>query len=82
METKKCPLCGGGMVRGKSHQEGYARYFWRAPWKKGVLESLKGAVKAYPWLCLNCGAVIPYVNEEELQKIREEYEKARIGGVL
>ncbi|USG99925.1 hypothetical protein K1720_00075 [Thermococcus argininiproducens] len=82
METKKCPLCGGDMIKGKSPTEGYALYFWKAPWKKGFRGAIKGTVKAYPWLCLNCGAIIPYVGEDELQKVREEYEEARISGMI
>ncbi|MFA4668647.1 hypothetical protein QDY65_09055 [Pyrococcus kukulkanii] len=33
METRKCPLCGGIMVKSKSKTGGYARYFWQPPWK-------------------------------------------------
>ncbi|EHR78350.1 hypothetical protein OCC_11969 [Thermococcus litoralis DSM 5473] len=82
METKTCPFCGGTMVKGKSPQEGYALYFWKAPWKKGFKGAISGTVKAYPWLCLNCGAIIPYVEEAELQKVKEEYEEAKLEGRL
>ncbi len=30
-----CPLCGGIMLKGGTKQEGYARYFWKEPWRKG-----------------------------------------------
>jgi len=80
METKKCPFCGGTIVKGKSPQEGYALYFWKAPWKKGFKGAISGTIKAYPWLCLNCGAIIPYVEEVELQKVREEYNEIKLEG--
>ncbi|WCN31165.1 hypothetical protein POG21_04390 [Thermococcus kodakarensis] len=82
METKRCPMCGGTMVKGKNYQAGYARYFWEAPWKHGLRDAIKGPTHAYPWLCLDCGAVIPYVDEKELQKIREEYERVKLEGRL
>jgi len=69
------------MVKGKSKQEGYALYFWRPPWKKGLKATLSGSIKAFPWLCIDCGAVIPYVDEEVLQKIRGEYEQAKMEGI-
>ncbi|WP_456454017.1 hypothetical protein [Thermococcus sp.] len=68
------------MVKGKSLQEGHAVYFWKAPWKKGLKAAFTGMVRAYPWLCLGCGAVIPYVDEAGLQRIREEYEQAKLEG--
>ncbi|WP_460041348.1 hypothetical protein [Thermococcus atlanticus] len=68
------------MVKGKSLQEGHAVYFWKAPWKKGLKAAFTGTVRAYPWLCLGCGAVIPYVDEAGLQRIREEYEQAKLEG--
>lgn len=82
METRKCPLCGGTMVRGKNYQSGYARYFWEAPWKRGIKAALKGPTPAYPWLCLDCGVVLAYVEEAELHRIREEYERAKMEGTL
>lgn len=41
METKRCPMCGGTMVKGKNYQAGYARYFWEAPWKHGLRDAIK-----------------------------------------
>ncbi len=68
------------MIKGKSPQEGYALYFWKAPWKKGFKGAISGTIKAHPWLCLNCGAIIPYVEEVELQKVREEYNEIKLEG--
>ncbi|WP_461864929.1 hypothetical protein [Thermococcus sp.] len=82
METKKCPFCGGDMIKAKSPQAGYAVYFWKAPWKKGLKGALSGTIRAYPWLCLDCGAIIPYVDEAELQRVREEYEQAKMEGTV
>ena len=82
METRKCLFCGGTIIKGKNPQKGYAVYFWRAPWKKGLKAAFTGTVKAYPWLCIDCGAIIPYVDEAELQKIREEYEQAKLEGLI
>ncbi|WP_237705106.1 hypothetical protein [Thermococcus zilligii] len=70
------------MVKGKNYQSGYTRYFWEPPWKHGIKAALKGPTHAYPWLCLNCGVVLLYVGEAELQRIREEYERARTGEQL
>lgn len=82
METRKCPFCGGTMIKAKSNQEGYATYFWRAPWKKGLKAAFSGVIRAYPWLCIDCGAIIPYVDETTLQKVREEYEQAKLEGLI
>ncbi len=65
------------MLKGGTKQEGYARYFWKEPWRKGLLK-LGGGVSPYPWLCLSCGAVIPYVEDKDLERIKREYEKEKI----
>ncbi len=70
------------MIKAKSNLEGHAQYFWKAPWKKGLKAAFTGTIKAYPWLCIDCGAIIPYVGEAELQKIREEYEQAKLEGLI
>jgi len=76
---KRCPLCGGDMVKSRTRNAGYARYFWKAPWEKGLAKLGRG-VEAYPWLCMKCGAIIPYVDEDLLERLRVEFEKARAGG--
>jgi hypothetical protein len=76
---RKCPLCGGEMVKSGTNQAGYSRYFWRAPWEKGLAKLGKG-IDAYPWLCIKCGAVIPYLEESVLEKLRTEYERLRASG--
>ncbi|MBE8539799.1 hypothetical protein [Geoglobus acetivorans] len=75
MDTKMCPFCGGEMLKGKTNLYGHARYFWVKPWAGFFSMS----VNAHPWLCIRCGAVLPYVEEQELEKIRREYERQRIG---
>lgn len=77
MDIKTCPFCNGEMVKGKSKADGYARYFWKKPWSGIFSRSLR----AYPWLCLNCGAVIPYIENQELKKIKIEFERQKIGGL-
>ncbi len=76
---RRCPLCGGEMVKSRTNQAGYSRYFWRAPWERGLAKLGKG-IDVYPWLCVKCGAVIPYVDESLLEKLRVEYEKAKASG--
>ena len=53
------------MVKGKGKQKGYTLYFWKKPWS-----GIGGVALAYPWLCLECGALISYVESRELMKIR------------
>ncbi|WP_010884461.1 hypothetical protein [Pyrococcus horikoshii] len=55
VETRKCPLCGGTMVKSKSK---YARFFWQPPWKSKTVGFLKPTIEVTPWLCLNCGVVL------------------------
>ncbi len=75
METKTCPFCNGEMVKGKGDRAGYARYFWKRPWG-GFLSKTE---LAYPWLCLNCGALIPYIDKDKLERIKIEFERQRMG---
>ncbi|ADC66040.1 conserved hypothetical protein [Ferroglobus placidus DSM 10642] len=74
MEIKTCPLCGGEMIKGKSKNSGHAKYFWKKPWS-GILG---GVVLAYPRLCINCGALIPYVDSKNLEKLKIEFEHKRM----
>ncbi|MFA4803561.1 hypothetical protein P8X34_02185 [Pyrococcus kukulkanii] len=80
METRKCPLCGGIMVKSKSKTGGYARYFWQPPWKSKTTGLLRPVLEATPWLCLDCGAVIAYIEDEKLQILREEFEEEKLKG--
>ena len=80
VETKKCPLCGGTMVPSKVKQYGYSTYFWIPPWKSKVTGILKKAVYGRTWLCLDCGALIPYVDESTVARLREEFETLKVEG--
>jgi hypothetical protein len=33
---RKCPLCGGDLLRSRSNTSGYTTYFWKKPWKTGL----------------------------------------------
>lgn len=80
VETKRCPLCGGTMVPSKVESHGYSTYFWVPPWKSKTTGLLKSAVYGRGWLCLDCGALIPYVDAETVAKLREEYEQLKLEG--
>lgn len=82
METRKCPFCGGTMVPSKTDLLGHARYFWVPPWKSRLTGLLKPGVKGRPWLCINCGAVVAYVDEKKLSILREEYEQKKLEGSI
>jgi len=77
IRTRKCPLCGGTMVMSKTGRAGYARFFWAPPWKSRLTGTLKPVVEATPWLCLDCGAVIAFVDEDKLLTLRKEFEENR-----
>jgi hypothetical protein len=71
---RKCPLCSAGdLVRSRTSTSGYTSYFWKKPWKRGVLGW--GAERIYPWACMGCGVVLFYL--ERLPAIAEEYRTAR-----
>ncbi|NJE61274.1 hypothetical protein [Thermococcus sp. 21S7] len=82
IETRKCPLCGGTMVKSKTKRGGYARFFWAPPWKSRTTGMLKPIIEATPWLCLDCGAVMAFVDDETRETLREEYEKERATGIV
>ena len=70
---RKCPHCGGDLLRSRSHQSGYTSYFWKKPWKSGLFDF--GVERMYPWACMSCGVVLFYL--ERLPSIAEEYKTAR-----
>lgn len=80
VETKKCPLCGGTMVPSKVERYGYSTYFWVPPWKSKVTGILNKAVYGRVWLCLDCGALIPYVDGDTVTRLREEFETLKAEG--
>ena len=77
VETRKCPLCGGTMVRSKTKRAGYARFFWKPPWKSKTTGMLRPSIEATPWLCLDCGVVLAFVDEETLSTLRQEFEEKK-----
>jgi len=77
IETRKCPICGGTMIRSKKKIAGHARFFWYPPWKSKTTGILKPVIDAVPWLCLDCGVVLAFVDEEKLQILRAEFEEKK-----
>ncbi|WP_456368175.1 hypothetical protein [Thermococcus sp.] len=65
------------MVKSKSERAGYARFFWQPPWKSRTTGLLKPSIDATPWLCLDCGVVLAFVDEDKLQTLRAEFEEKR-----
>ncbi|WP_297438744.1 hypothetical protein [Thermococcus sp.] len=80
VETRKCPFCGGRMVPSKVETYGHSTYFWVPPWKSKTTGIFTKAVYGRVWLCLDCGALIPYVNRTKLSILREEFEVLRTEG--
>ena len=78
VETRECPLCGGTMVKSKTKRGGYARFFWQPPWKSKTTGLIKPFIEATPWLCLDCGVVLAFVDEGTLATLREEFEEKRL----
>ena len=66
---RKCPLCGGEMLRSRSNTSGYTSYFWKKPWKTGIFSW--GVEKVFPWACMGCGVVLFYL--DRLPAVAEEY---------
>jgi hypothetical protein len=70
---RKCPLCGGEMLRSRSNTSGYTSYFWKKPWKTGLFSW--GVEKVFPWACMGCGVVLFYL--DRLPSVAEEYRSSR-----
>ena len=77
IETRKCPLCGGTMVKSAIKNYGHARFFWKPPWKSKTTGILRPFIEAIPWLCLDCGVVLAFVDEGKLQTLRAEFEEKK-----
>ena len=73
---RKCPLCGGDLVRSQTHASGYTTYFWKKPWKRGGLFGW-GLEKVFPWACMGCGVVLLYL--DRLPVVAEEFRSLRHG---
>jgi hypothetical protein len=69
---RRCPFCGGDMLRSRSHNYGYTHYFWQKPWKRSFFGF--GAERVYPWACMGCGVVLLYL--DRLPAIAQEYRTA------
>ncbi|HEY7369523.1 MAG TPA: hypothetical protein VIA29_06515, partial [Thermoanaerobaculia bacterium] len=69
---RKCPFCGGDMLRSRSHNYGYTHYFWQKPWRRSFFGF--GAERVYPWACMGCGVVLLYL--ARLPAIAAEYRTA------
>ncbi len=77
VKTRKCPLCGGTMVRSKTKRGAYSRFFWQPPWKSKTTGVLRPFIEATPYLCLDCGVVLAFVDEGTLSSLRGEFEEKR-----
>jgi hypothetical protein len=70
---RKCPLCGGDLIRSR-----HASFsFWRKPWRRSLFDW--GDERVYPWACMGCGVVLLYL--DRLPAIAQEYKTARNGSV-
>ncbi|WP_297504966.1 hypothetical protein [Thermococcus sp.] len=65
------------MVRSKTKRGGYSRFFWQPPWKSKTTGLLRPFIEATPYLCLDCGVVLAFVDEGTLSSLREEFEEKR-----
>jgi hypothetical protein len=70
---RKCPLCGGEMIR--SRQATFR--LWRNPWKRRFFDW--GDEKVFPWACMGCGVVLLYL--ERLPVLSEETRSERAPSV-
>jgi len=66
---RKCPLCGGDLIRSSAS----ALSFWRKPWGRKLFDW--GNNRVFPWACMGCGVVLLYL--DQLPAVADEYKKAR-----
>jgi hypothetical protein len=66
---RKCPLCGGDLIRSAAS----TLHFWRKPWGRKLFDW--GGDRVYPWACMGCGVVLLYL--DQLPAVADEYKKAR-----
>ena len=70
---RKCPLCGGELIRSKT-----ATFrFWRRPWNRKFFDF--SGERTFPWACMGCGVVLLYL--ERLPVMTEEHKTARARSV-
>ena len=67
------------MVKSAIRNYGHARFFWKPPWKSRTTGILRPTIEATPWLCLDCGVVLAFVEGETLSTLRQEFEEQRSG---
>jgi hypothetical protein len=70
---RKCPLCGGELIRSRSA----SFYFWRRPWRRKLFDWSNERV--FPWACMGCGVVLLYL--ERLPVLTEEAGGSRVRAV-
>ena len=66
---RKCPLCGGDLIRSAASTV----HFWRKPWGRKLFDW--GGERVYPWACMGCGVVLLYL--DQLPAVAEDFKKAR-----
>jgi hypothetical protein len=66
---RKCPLCGGDLIRSADS----TLHFWRKPWGRKLFDW--GGERVYPWACMGCGVVLLYL--DQLPAVAEDFKKAR-----
>ena len=66
---RKCPLCGGDLIR-SAHS---IVSFWWKPWRRKLFDW--GSERVYPWACMGCGVVLLYL--DRLPAVAGEYKTAR-----
>jgi len=71
VETRKCPLCGGTMVKAKGET---LRSSAVPPWKSKLQSWKSPGVEAEVWMCLDCGVILHYMREEDRVVLKEEFE--------
>ncbi|AFL96214.1 hypothetical protein CL1_2021 [Thermococcus cleftensis] len=72
VETRKCPLCGGTMIKAKGET---LKSSVVPPWKSGLQSWKSPGIDAGVWICLDCGVVLHYIKKEDAQILKEEFEK-------
>ncbi|NJE31186.1 hypothetical protein E3E38_09040 [Thermococcus sp. 18S1] len=77
VETRKCPLCGGTMVKAKGET---LKSSVVPPWKSKLQGWTTPGVGAEVWLCIDCGVVLHYVKADDLKVLKEEFETLNAEG--
>lgn len=70
---RKCPLCGGELVRSKTATFS----FWKRPWSRKLFDW--GNERVFSWACMGCGVVLIYL--DRLPSLVEEPRTGRARSV-